>query len=487
MQPIKEQLHHSKNKTRYKIPIAAFCVITFFLSFFIQHASAKTDDIQLIPNSFSSLAEEASPSVVNIRTVKTIKGGGRVFRHFFRGPFNDDDPMKDFFDRDFEDGNQEEFKQRSLGSGFIIDKQGLIVTNNHVIDNVDEVKVILNNQKEYNAEIIGRDSNTDLALIKIQPEKDLPTVNLGDSDALKVGQWVMAIGNPFGFDHTVTAGIVSAKGRDIGSGPYDDFIQTDASINPGNSGGPLLNMKGEVVGINTAIVASGQGIGFAIPINLAKGIIRQLQEQGEVTRGWLGVTIQDLSEELAQYYGLENKKGILVTDVLPGDPADKAGIKANDIILEINGKKMENSRELMSHIANTEVGKSISIKAFREGKTQNFLVQIGKRDEGQLSQRSPSDELKEDSFGIMVSEITPEMNSRFNINEKQGVMVTRLISGSKGSEAGIQVGDIIKEINHTPIKTIQDFHNVLNSIKKDESIDLYVRRLNRYLILKMKK
>ena len=283
---------------------------------------AESNAVQALPYSFSNLAEMISPAVVNISTVKIIKGGGRVFRHFKRSPFGKDDPMQDFFDRFFGDDRQQEFKQRSLGSGFIIDKDGYIVTNNHVVENADKIKVILKDEKEFDAEIVGRDANTDLALIKIEPDHNLPIVKLGNSDALKVGQWVVAIGNPFGLDHTVTAGIVSAKGRVIGSGPYDDFIQTDASINPGNSGGPLISMKGEVIGINTAIVASGQGIGFAIPINLAKGIIDQLKNSGEVTRGWLGVGIQNLTRELAEYYGIENGKGVLVTEVFPGDPAD---------------------------------------------------------------------------------------------------------------------------------------------------------------------
>jgi len=448
---------------------------------------AKAEDSSDRPESFSTLAEMASPAVVNIRTVKIIKGGGRVFRHFFRGPYNEEDPMRDFFDRFFDEDNSEEFKQRSLGSGFIIGKEGLIVTNNHVIEEADQIKVILSDENEYDAEIMGRDANTDLALIKIKSEKNLPVITLGDSDALKVGQWVLAIGNPFGLDHTVTAGIVSAKGRVIGSGDYDDFIQTDASINPGNSGGPLLNMKGEVVGINTAIVASGQGIGFAIPINLAKGIIHQLKEDGEVTRGWLGVTIHDLTDELAEYHGLQSKKGVLITDILPGDPADKAGIAANDIILEINGIKVEDSRGLMAIIAATEVGKSIEVKVFRDGKTKTMDVKIGKRDEEKLARRSFHREPEEDGLGIVVSEITPDMTRRFRIDETEGVIVIRVQSGSKGDVAGIQMGDIIKEINHTPVKTTNDFHTAFQSVKKEVPLNLYVRRGNRYLVVKVTK
>ena len=310
--------------------LAAAGMLIIFGLFFSTAAAAATAPVKMIPESFSSLAEMVSPAVVNIRTVKTIKGGGRVFRHF-RSPFEKDDPMRDFFDRFFGPEQQKDFKQRSLGSGFIIDEKGFIVTNNHVVEGADQIKVLLRNENEYDAEVVGRDPNTDIALIKIKEDGGFPVARLGDSESLKVGEWVVAIGNPFGLENTVTAGIVSAKGRVIGSGPYDDFIQTDASINPGNSGGPLLNMKGEVVGINTAIVATGQGIGFAIPINMAKGILKQLKSSGQVTRGWLGVAIQDLSKELAEYYKLENGKGVLVTEVFSGDPADRAGIKAKDI------------------------------------------------------------------------------------------------------------------------------------------------------------
>ena len=267
-------------------------------------ALAKSTDIYSVPGNFSRLAEMAGPAVVNIRTVKTIKGGGPVFRQFQRGPRGRENPFDDFFERFFGENVPREFKQPSLGSGFIIDKKGFVVTNNHVIEDADQIKVKLDDDMEFDAEVVGRDPNTDLALLKIESEKDLPVLTMGDSNELKIGQWVVAIGSPFGLERTVTAGIVSAKGRVIGSGPYDDFIQTDASINPGNSGGPLLNMKGEVIGINTAIIASGTGIGFAIPVNLAEGIIAQLKSEGEVTRGWLGVAIQDLTSEMAEYYGL---------------------------------------------------------------------------------------------------------------------------------------------------------------------------------------
>jgi serine protease Do len=429
----------------------------------------------------------ASPAVVNIRTVKTIQGGGRVFRQFKKGPFGEDDPMKEFFDRFFGDERPRDFKQRSLGSGFIIDQEGYIVTNNHVVENADKIEVIFKDEKEFDAEIVGRDPNTDLALIKIKAKRDLPVLAFGDSEDLQVGQWVMAIGNPFGLDHTVTAGIVSAKGRVIGSGPYDDFIQTDASINPGNSGGPLLNMKGEVIGINTAIVAGGQGIGFAIPVNLAKGIIEQLKNKGEVTRGWLGVGIQDISEEVAAYYGIEEKKGVLVIEVFPGDPADLAGIKPKDIILSVNGKKVGTTRELTSLIANTGVGDAVKIKIWRNGEIETFKVKIAKREEEKITAKGTRKE-EHDELGIRVAELTPELARRYNLKDDKGVIVIDVESGSKAEGAGIRERDIIKEINHKNITTVSDLNKAIDEIKKGESINMFIWRMNRgFLVIKMEK
>ena len=336
------------------ILLAGILAVSAHLALTPAWATPKT--AEGIPESFTALAEKHSSAVVNIRAEREAKAMGNVYRFFGENPSRKGHPFEDFFEKFFEGLPRHKFKQRSLGSGFIIDKEGFIVTNNHVIKGADKIKVILKNEREFDAEIKGRDPKTDLALIKIDPEKDLPVMEMGDSDALKVGEWVVAIGNPFGLGHTVTAGIVSAKGRVIGAGPYDDFLQTDASINPGNSGGPLLNMEGAVIGINTAIISGGQGIGFAIPTNLARGIIQQLKTEGEVTRGWLGVGIQDLDKELKEYYGLKKEvDGVLVVKVFPDDPAAKAGIETDDIILEVNGHKVDSSRELSRMIADAEV------------------------------------------------------------------------------------------------------------------------------------
>jgi serine protease Do len=439
------------------------------------------------PATFTHLAEMVGPTVVNIRTVKTIKGGGPVFKHFQRDPRQPDRPFRDFFDRFFGDEPHKEFKQPSLGSGFIIDKKGYVVTNNHVIEGADQIKVKLDDESEFDAEVVGRDPSTDLAVLKVKADRDLPAVKLGDSDVLKIGQWVVAIGSPFGLERTVTAGIVSAKGRVIGSGPYDDFIQTDASINPGNSGGPLINMQGEVVGINTAIVASGQGIGFAIPINMAKDVISQLQSEGEVTRGWLGVAIQDLSPEMAEYYGIESKKGVFVADVFKGDPADQAGIRPRDIILEVNGEKIDSSRRLTAMIAGLNVGDSATIKILRDGKEKSVTVSIAKRDATKLAARQPSQQ-QEEMLGIHVAGITPEIAQRFNLSESSGVVVMKVESESIAAEADIRAGDIIKEINHKSIESVSDYKSVLKKIDSGEPVNMFIWRKNRgFLVVKLTK
>ena len=477
---------HRKSTFKYHIFITLLVLSLLFSG--VVTANAKTVAPPMVPQSFTDLAESVNPAVVNIRTVKTIKGGGPVFRHFQRGPFGQDDPFGDFFERFFGEEQQREHKQRSLGSGFIIDPEGYIVTNNHVIEGADEIIVKLKNGKEFDAEIVGRDSNTDLALLKVKSPENFQAVQLGDSDSLKVGQWVVAIGSPFGLEQTVTAGIVSAKGRVIGSGPYDDFIQTDASINPGNSGGPLTDMEGEVIGINTAIVASGQGIGFAIPINLAKGIIEQLKTTGEVTRGWLGVAIQDLTEEMVEYYNLKENKGVLVAKVFENDPADKAGIKAQDIIVSINGKKIATSRELTSMIAGLVVGEKAKVTVLRNGKEKTFTVDITKREDDKLASDRTMRNEETGELGIQVSNITPEIADRLNTSEFDGVVVTGVDPGSKSDVAGIQTGDIIREINRERIKNIDDFKSILLTIKQGEPINLFIHRVNAgFIVVRMVK
>ncbi len=450
---------------------------------------AKSTGTFNAPESFSRLAEMASPAVVNIRVEKTVKSRGPSMRQFQRDPWGREKQFKDFFERFFGEDAPREFKQPSVGSGFIIDKSGYVVTNNHVIENADKIVVKLGDDNELDAKVVGRDPNTDIALLKVESEKDLPFVKLGDSNKLKIGQWVVAIGSPFGLERTVTAGIVSAKGRVIGSGPYDDFIQTDASINPGNSGGPLLNMEGEVVGINTAIIASASGIGFAIPISLAQGIIVQLKSEGEVTRGWLGVAIQDLTGEMAEYYGLKDRKGVLVADVFKGDPADKAGIRAKDIILEVNDQKIETSRQLTSMIAGLKVNETAKVEVFRDRKIKTFSIKLAKRDDSKLKARgAPPEPREEEELGIRVADLTAEMAQQFNLEDMTGVVVLGVASDSKGAEAGIQMGDIIKEINHRVVESVDDYKTALQKVKDGDSVNFFVWRRNAgFLVVKATK
>ena len=473
-----------------------FAVVCFVFVFsvigFAGPSIAKSDETIFVPVNFSKLAEQARPGVVNIRTVKTVQGGGQVFRHFQgpfgkEGPFGPRNPFEEFFGPFFKDNPPHDFKQRSLGSGFIIDKDGYIVTNNHVVQDADQIKVKLANEDEFDATIVGRDPKTDLALIKIEGPADLTPLKMGDSDSLKIGSWVVAIGSPFGLEQTVTAGIVSAKGRTIGSGPYDDFIQTDASINPGNSGGPLLNMRGEVVGINTAIVASGQGIGFAIPTNMADGIIRQLKEGGSVTRGWLGVGIQSLTPELAEYYGLDDKEGVLVTKVFEGDPADKGGVQPYDVITAIDGQSVSSGRELSRMIANMPVGKETEITIVRKGEKKKLQVELAKRDDDEMLAKKTEE--NGDALGFTVTEVTPEAARRLGLDiEGRGVLVTKVASGGKADEAGLQEGDLIKEVNHKPVADETSFRNEMKAVGDGEDIQLLVRRgRGGFVVVKMTK
>jgi len=440
-------------------------------------AAAKTAPVRMVPQNFSTLAKDVSPAVVHIRVEKTVQGGEAAVRQFGTPPFQGDDRYKDFFDHFFGGRNPHEFKQKGLGTGFIIDKDGFIVTNNHVVQDADSIKVVLKDKHEFDAKVVGRDPQTDLALIKIDAKRNLPAVRLGSSDKLQVGEWVAAIGSPFGLEQTVTAGIVSAKGRVIGSGPYDDFIQTDASINPGNSGGPLINMNGEVVGINTAIIAGGQGIGFAIPIDLANNVIEQLKTNGEVTRGWLGITIQDLNGDLAEYYKLKDQSGVLVADVVPGDPADKAGIKPNDIIIDVNGKKVTTSHELTAMTARLTVGDKATLTVMRDGKQKHLDVEVGKRPLTLANAGTPRPE-KETEFGFQVAQLTPEMARRLNVAAESGVVVVGVNANSKADKAGIQKGDLIKEVNRQGVESVGQFKELIRTSQIGDGIDLLVKRMN---------
>jgi serine protease Do len=434
-------------------------------------AASALSETPMVPANFSDLAERVRPGVVNIQVVKKVKNIDFGFRG---NPFGEQNPFGDFFAPFFQGNPPKEFKQQGVGSGFVISQDGYIVTNNHVVDDADQIKVKLSNGKEYAGKVVGRDPKTDLAVIKVEKTSDLHPLTLGNSEDLKVGSWVVAIGSPFGLEQTVTAGIVSAKGRVIGSGPYDNFIQTDASINPGNSGGPLVNMKGEVVGINTAIIPNGQGIGFAIPINTAKEIVPQLEEKGHVTRGWLGVSIQEMTPELAKSMGLKEPKGALVAQVVPDSPAQKAGIEQGDVITEFDGKAVTSSKDLPRIVASTPVGKTVTVKLSRDGKATERQVILGEMEEKGVEVSKGSSSHK--ALGIGVQNLNPEIAKELGVRKDSGVVVTQVEPGSAAADAGIQTGDVIKEVNRKPVKDVEDFARKVEKGNNKDSVLFLIQR-----------
>jgi len=442
--------------------------------------------------SLSDVVKNTSTAVVNISTTQKVERRRRMppFGPMpgpgpgpspgpGPNPFGGDDPFEEFFRRFFGD-RPPPGQQRSLGSGFIISEDGYIITNYHVVGDADKITVRLSDREEYEAKVVGTDEKTDIAVVKITPKHQLTAVPLGSSSSLQVGDWVMAIGNPFGLDQTVTVGIVSAKGRVIGAGPYDDFIQTDASINPGNSGGPLLNLKGEVVGINSAIFSQSGGnigIGFAIPIDLAKSIVNQLKEKGKVTRGWLGVSIQSVTPELAKSFGLKEPTGALVAEVTKDSPAEKAGFERGDIITEFNSTPIKDSHELPALVARTPVGEKAQITILRGGKGQTLTVNLGELPEQQAKAESEGE--SGENWGMTVASLSADAARRFQLErDKKGVVVTEIEPGSSAELAGIQPGDIIEEVNRQPVESVEDFNKVMTDAKDKETLLLLARRGN---------
>lgn len=429
---------------------------------------------------FATLAEKLMPATVNISSTSTPKKSTRSY-HNFEG----DERFRDFFGDELYErffGDQmppSRMPMKSLGSGFIIDREGYIITNNHVIEGADEVKVRLSDKEEYAAVIVGKDKKTDIALIKIEPPAGLPVVTLGDSDTLRVGEWVMAIGNPFGLDQTVTVGIVSAKWRKLGMGPYEDFIQTDAAINQGNSGGPLFNIRGEVVGVNTAIYSSSGGnigIGFATPINLAKSVVSQLKDKGRVVRGWLGVIVQTITPDLAESFGLEHKQGALVADVDENGPAAKTGIKKGDIIVAFNGTVIKEMDQLPLMVAQTSVGSKAQLTIIRDGKSMVKTVTIGELKDEEAA--AVPDAAGSNDIGMELTELTEDMALRYNLEETEGVLVTTVEPMSPAGQAGIRERDIITQVDRKDVRDLDDYYQAVNEArkKKRDKILLLVTR-----------
>jgi serine protease Do len=414
------------------------------------------------PDSFADLAERLSPAVVNISTSQTVSG-----RQAGRPPvpgLPEGSPFEDFFEDFLERQGRQGAPRRvqSLGSGFVISADGYVITNNHVIDGADEIKVIFADGESLPAELIGRDAKTDLAVLKIESDDDFPFVPFGDSNSARVGDWVMAIGNPFGLGGTVTAGIISAINRDINAGPYDDFIQTDASINRGNSGGPLFNMAGEVVGVNTAIISPSGGsigIGFAIPAATAVSVVEQLREFGETRRGWLGVRIQSVTEEIAEGLGMDEPKGALVAGVNPEGPAQDAGIEPGDVIVVFDGKDVAEMRDLPKLVAETAIGRTVDIEVLRDGREKELQVEIARLDETDTADAGNGKEDKSDEsgtaqvLGLGLSRLTTANRGEYNVpSEVDGVLVTYVDPASAAAEKGIRRGDVIVEVAQNDVR-----------------------------------
>jgi serine protease Do len=424
---------------------------------------------------FSDIARVITPTVVNISTSKIIQREVSPFSQFFDNPFGDIfEPFQ----------VPRKWKEQSLGSGVIISDDGYIITNFHVVEKADEIKVTLYDKRVFSGKVIGSDPKTDIAVIKISA-RNLPAIKWGDADKLQVGEFVLAFGNSFGLSHTVTLGIVSALGRaNVGIADYEDFIQTDAAINPGNSGGPLVNIKGELVGINTAIFSRTggyQGIGFAVPSNMARSVMKQLLKDGKVVRGWLGVTIQDVSQGLAREFGLSDLTGVLVTDIFPGSPAEEAGLNRGDVILEVNDRKVKDVVSLRNMISQSDVGGRLKLKTFREGKEIIFYAAIVElpQEIDEVVPEEPEDEVREEDglAGFRVMELTSEIAKQLRLSRKErGVIVAGVVPGSAADEAGIKKGDVIQEINKQKVTNLKDFNRIVSHIRDGETFLFFINR-----------
>ena len=439
----------------------------------------SSESVPLTSNIFVEIAKKQNPAVVSVR-VKAKKTNHPSAPP--GSPQNPKDQFRDFYDKFFRGQRppNQQPPQGGMGSGFIIDPEGYVLTNNHVVAGGGELLVSLENDKEYAATLVGADPKTDVALIKISRDngdsEPFPHLEMGDSDGLEVGEWVVAIGSPFGLTHTVTVGVVSAKSRNINAGPYDEFIQTDASINPGNSGGPLINIRGEVIGVNTAIISGPSGggnvgIGFAIPINLVKTIYRDLREKGTVTRGWLGVMIQKITPELAKAFELKDSDGALVGDVIPDGPAAAAGIKRGDVIVKFNGQEVKDMEQLPKIVAQTQPETEVDVEVIRAGKMEKLQVRIA-------ILKDPEQQVlaKADPLGMQVQDITPELAQSLKLDTTEGVLVSDVTAGQPAAESGVKRGDVITEIDRSPVRNTGDYKRLTSNIRQGRSALFLVRR-----------
>jgi serine protease Do len=439
-----------------------------------EKSSRPVNTAKDLANAFVEVAKKVQPSVVSIRSERTVtvSPGEGFGEDFFKGT-----PFEDFFKGHggSPGGPPMKRKQMGEGSGVIVDAQGYILTNQHVVAKADKLTVRLSDGKEFKGTVRGTDPRTDLAVIHVEA-KELPVATLGDSDKIQVGEWAIAIGSPFGLEETVTVGVISAKGRTgLGTGTYEDFLQTDASINPGNSGGPLCNIEGEVIGVNAMIIQPGQGIGFAIPINLARKIMLELIKEGKVVRPWIGIGLQDLTPELMKAFNTEEKEGAVISQVYEGSPAEKAGLKVGDIVVDIDGTKIKNSQDVVREVLKKEVGRKVQFIVIREGKRVEFSITTEEMPK-EFGERKTVQPEKKEWFGLRVSPLTPDIATQLGLPRAEGVIIEAVEPGSAAQEAGLRKGDVILEVNRQKIRTEKDYRSAMQKTQPGQGALLLVNR-----------
>ena len=474
-------------KVNKKLILVTILILLFSLTW-VQIINADSEQakshlsIEALSDSIADIAEKVGPAVVNIDTVRMVKT---------EYPFFDDPIFRHFFGEQFKEYTRI-IPQKGTGSGFIISQEGYILTNEHVVHKADKIKVSLSDGREFEGEVVGSDVTSDMAIVKIQADH-LPTVTLGNSDELRVGEIVIAIGNPYGLQQTVTMGVVSAKDRsiptEIDGHVYRNFIQTDTAINPGNSGGPLLNTKGEVVGINTAIIPYAQGIGFAIPINIAKRNIDDLINLGRVRTPWVGVYIQDVTPEIAEQFGLTEAKGVLVGDIVKDSPAEKSGIKRGDIITKVNDEEVNSAQELQDKIRSIDIGEKARIEVVRDGKTINFMVKIGEMPTTEEEGEFPKEKVFSIQTGLRVEKVTREIAKEAGLPWVKGLVITEVIPGSSADDMGLRRGDIILEVNRTEVSSIEEWEEAISKLEPGNTLLLLIFRNHHtyYVPIKLEK